>query len=64
MAGKWKEVVRLRLTTDETHYDKSAKAIEDVLEELAREIPQEEWDKLPNDLNDNLDHYLYGVPRQ
>jgi len=58
------QVDELRLTSGETHYDHSAKAIEDMLEELAREIPQEEWDKLPSDLNDNLDHYLYGVPKQ
>ena len=62
MAGKWKEVVRL--TTAETYYDQSARPIEDILEELAREIPQEEWDKLPCDLNDNLDHYLYGIPKK
>ena len=43
---------------------KSAHSIEDLLEELAGEIPQEEWDKLPSDLNDNLDHYLHGVPKQ
>jgi hypothetical protein len=58
------QVDKLRLTTSERHYDKSARPIEDLLEELAREIPQEEWDKLPSDLNDNLDHYLYGVPKQ
>ncbi len=58
------QVDELRLTTSETHYDKSACPIEDLLEELAREIPQEEWDKLPSDLNDNLDHYLYGVPKR
>ncbi|MBW1701998.1 MAG: hypothetical protein JRJ11_12620 [Deltaproteobacteria bacterium] len=58
------QVDELRLSTSETHYDKSARPIEDLLEELAREIPQEEWDKLPSDLNDNLDHYLYGVPKQ
>jgi len=58
------QVDELRLTTSETHYDKSARPIEDLLEELAREIPQEEWDKLPSDLNDNLDHYLYGVPKR
>ena len=62
MAGKWKEVVRT--TTNKTHYDKSARPIEDLLEEMAGEVPQEEWDKLPYDLNDNLDHYLYGVPEQ
>ena len=58
------QVDELRFTTSETHYDKSARPIEDLLEELAREIPQEEWDKLPSDLNDNLDHYLYGVPKR
>jgi hypothetical protein len=58
------QVDELRLTTSETHYDKSARPIVDILEELAKEIPQEEWDKLPSDLNDNLDHYLYGVPKR
>ena len=38
--------------------------IEELLSELAKEIPQEEWDRLPDDLNDNLDHYLYGVPKK
>jgi hypothetical protein len=41
-----------------------ARPIEEVLRELAKEIPQEEWDKLPEDLNENLDHYLYGVPKK
>ena len=58
------QVDELRLTTAEIHYDNSARPIEDMLEELAREIPQEEWDKLPDDLSNNLDHYLYGVPKQ
>jgi hypothetical protein len=57
MAGKWAK-------TSEIHYDKSARPIEDLLKELAKGIPQEEWDKLPDDLNDNLDHYLYGTPKQ
>jgi hypothetical protein len=38
--------------------------IEEVLRDIAKEIPQEEWDKLPEDLNENLDHYLYGVPKK
>ncbi|MFC1816458.1 hypothetical protein ACFL0M_11110 [Thermodesulfobacteriota bacterium] len=62
MAGKGKEMARP--TTAKTHYDQSARPIEDILEELAREIPQEEWDRLPGDLNDNLDHYLYGIPKK
>jgi len=58
------QVDGLRLTTSESHYDKLARPIEDLLEELARDIPQEEWDKLPSDLNENLDYYLYGEPKQ
>ncbi len=76
MAGKWKEVVRLtfkgkrlralqvkelKLDTSEAHYDRSARPIEDLLQELAGEVPNEEWENLPNDLTNNLDHYLYGV---
>ena len=49
MAGMEKEVER---------------PIEELLRDLAKEIPQEEWDKLPEDLNDNLDHYLYGGPKK
>jgi len=58
------EVDELGLTTTERQYNKSVRPIEDLLDELAKEIPQEEWDRLPGDLNDNLDHYLYGVPKQ
>lgn len=45
-------------------YDTEAPSIEDVLSALAAEVPEEDWDNLPTDLSDNLDHYLYGTPRQ
>ena len=38
--------------------------IEEILKELAAGIPPEEWDRLPPDLTDNLDHYLYGTPKR
>jgi hypothetical protein len=38
--------------------------IEEIIQELAAEVPQSEWDKLPHDLTDNLDHYLYATPKQ
>lgn len=44
----------------EVPYDFSARPIEDILAELAKEVPEEEWKKLPTDLTDNLDQYLYG----
>lgn len=58
------QVDELSLATSKTHYDHSTRPIEDLLKEIAEEIPQQEWDRLPSDLNDNLDHYLYGVPKQ
>jgi hypothetical protein len=32
--------------------------------ELSEEVPAEEWDKVPTDLAENLDHYLYGSPKR
>ncbi len=58
------QVDDLSLATDEESYDQTARPIEELLNELAKEIPQEEWDKLPRDLNDNLYHYLYGIPKK
>lgn len=58
------KVNELRLTADGETYDRSARPIEELLSDLAKEIPKEEWEKLPDDLNDNLDHYLYGVPKK
>lgn len=48
----------------EAPYDRTARPIEAVLSDLAREIPEEDWKRLPADLTDNLDHYLYGTPRR
>jgi hypothetical protein len=38
--------------------------IEEVLAELAAEVPAEDWAALPTDLTDHLDHYLYGLPKR
>ena len=55
------EDLQIRPTAEMT-YDASAPAIEAVLQKLASEVPDEEWERLPTDLIDNLDHYLYGTP--
>ncbi len=60
-----KSVDRMKLCpVGETPFDDSARPIGEVLEELAREVPQEEWDRLPEDLIDNLDHYIYDTPKR
>ena len=48
----------------ELGYDATVRPIEDILAELAAQVPQEEWERLPSDLADNLDHYLYGTPKR
>jgi len=32
--------------------------------ELGASIPEEELEKVPKDLSINLDHYLYGAPKE
>jgi hypothetical protein len=58
------EVDHLAISSaEEEEFDATARPIEDILAELASEVPEEEWDSLPKDLNENLDHYLYGTPK-
>ena len=38
--------------------------IEEVIAEIAAQVPAEEWAKLPRDLSKNHDHYLYGAPKK
>ncbi len=60
-----KEVESLKiLPIGDASFDAFARPVEDILAELAQEVPQEEWDKLPADLTDHLDHYLYGTPKE
>lgn len=58
------KVDELRLSRDEETYDPTARPIEELLSDLSKAVPHEEWDKLPEDLNDNLDYYLYGAHKK
>ena len=44
---------------DET-FDPDAPMIEDQIAALAAEVPPEDWGRLPVDVTDHLDEYLYG----
>ncbi|MEA5418095.1 hypothetical protein VB712_02595 [Spirulina sp. CCNP1310] len=35
-----------------------------MIDEITAEVPLQEWDQLPKDFSQQLDHYLYGVPKQ
>lgn len=34
------------------------------IREIAKQVPEEEWDRLPADGAEQHDHYLYGVPKR
>jgi Arc/MetJ-type ribon-helix-helix transcriptional regulator len=40
------------------------KPIWEVILELTADVPDEEWDKLPTDLAEQHDHYIYGTPKR
>jgi Arc/MetJ-type ribon-helix-helix transcriptional regulator len=40
------------------------KPIWDEALELTADVPAPEWDKLPRDLAEQHDHYIYGTPRR
>jgi excisionase family DNA binding protein len=35
-----------------------------ILDEVTRDVPDEEWDSVPHDGAVNHDHYLYGLPKR
>jgi len=45
-------------------FDPNAPSIEEEIEEIWKDMPASEWSKVPADLSDNLDHYLYGAPKK
>jgi len=40
-----------------------AKSLAQLFQEIASEVPKEEWERVPKDLSKNLDHYPYGSPK-
>ncbi len=78
LEGTWEEVVaraselagrRVRVTVlpDRKRPSKangSGVTIEEKIQQIAAQIPEDEWNKLPTDLSDNLDHYIYGIPKK
>ena len=55
--------VRVELAGGKEAFDPNAAPIEEELAAILADVPKAEWDRLPGDLTDNLDHYLYGTPR-
>ncbi len=47
-----------------TSSEQKGRTLEEILEEPSKNVPQEEWDRLPDDLIDNLDHYTAGADKE
>lgn len=45
-------------------YSPDAKPIWEIAEEIAAEVPDSEWRKLPRDLAENFHHYRHGAPKE
>jgi len=50
--------------TEEAVPDASVRPIWEIIEEIGASVPESDWAKVPRDLSKNLDHYLYGAPKQ
>lgn len=61
---RFTRVDRVSTQSDEVLPDAGARPIEEVLAEIATHVTVQQWAKLPPDLTDQLDHYLYGTPKR
>lgn len=52
------------LHLSEAEYDVNARPYWEEVLEIGASVPIEEWEKVPADLSKNLDHYLYGAPKE
>jgi hypothetical protein len=76
--GTWEEIaahaprfagrrVRLIVLPDEPQVATETlqrRTLDEKIAEIVSEVPDEEWSKLPLDLGDQLDHYIYGTPKR
>lgn len=44
--------------------EKNRRPIEEIILDIMSEVPDEELKRLPPDLSENHDHYLYGAPKR
>jgi hypothetical protein len=45
-------------------YDATARPLSEIIAEIAHELTEEDWAEVPTDASINVDHYLYGAPKQ
>jgi hypothetical protein len=48
--------------TEKQDFSSATSPVEDELSAIWADVPESQWTRLPADLTDNLDHYVYGTP--
>ncbi len=62
---RFTKVEKLELvSSDGWEFDPDVPRIEDQIAEIWSDLPSEDWNQLPSDLSDQLDHYIYGTPKE
>ncbi len=68
--NKQREALRLldtltsKGTSEPNGTDAARRSIWEIVEEVNAGLPADTWDAVPTDGSINLDHYLYGAPKQ
>ena len=65
--GRLKRIAKIHQTKtvlDRPEKPPDYRPIEEKIRDIFKDTPDEEWAKLPKDLIENLDHYLYGTPKK
>jgi hypothetical protein len=61
MATLYPETIRVDTSRDIQSSRPDGRSLEQIIEDNFKDVPQGEWDKLPHDLTDRLDYYLYNT---
>jgi hypothetical protein len=54
---------QLQKTRDLSVQNLEGKSIWQLADEFAKDIPAQEWERLPTDGAEQHDHYIYGMPK-
>ncbi len=57
------DLLDARDSTKQTPTTKGEESISEIFLRLGKQVPDEEWSKIPTDFSKNIDHYLYGAPK-
>lgn len=63
-AGRRLRLIVLPDAPEGSEEPKGTRSLEEKIAEIVATVPEDEWAKLPADLGDHLDHYIYGTPRR